>query len=54
MKLKKIEKSNEGAKSFFEREFKFIQNTQLKNKGVLTGYYEPIIDVRKTKDNIYY
>lgn len=53
MKLKKIEKSNEGAKSFFEREFKFIQNTQLKNKGILTGYYEPIIDVRKTKDNIF-
>lgn len=53
LKLKKIEKSNEGAKSFFEREFKLIQNTQLKNKGVLTGYYEPIIDVRKTRDNIY-
>ena len=53
LKLKKIEKSDEGAKSFFEREFKFIQNTQLKNKGILTGYYEPIIDVRKTKDNIY-
>ena len=31
-KLKKIKKSNEEAKNFFETEFKFIQNTQLKNK----------------------
>mgnify|MGYP000855872879 CR=1 FL=1 len=52
-KLKKIPKSNEEAKSFFENEFKFIQHTQFKNNGTLTGYYEPIIDVRKTKNNIY-
>ena len=52
-KLKKIKKSNEEAKSFFETEFKFIQHTQFKNSGTLTGYYEPIIDVRKIKNNIY-
>ena len=52
-KLKKINKNSEDAKSFFEKEFKFISSNESNNSGTLTGYYEPIIEVRRTKSNVY-
>ena len=52
-KLKKINKNSEDAKSFFEKEFKFISSNESNNSGTLTGYYEPIIEVRRTKSNVF-